>query len=98
MSEVGDGILQGLQEALAYVKGEGDLSKYRVHHPKILDVAAIRKKTGMTQERFAQRFGVSVNTLRHWEQGTRYPEGPARTLLKVIDKEPEAVERALRAA
>jgi putative transcriptional regulator len=52
----------------------------------------------MTQEAFAQRFGVSVNTLRHWEQGKRYPEGPARTLLKVIDREPEAVIMALRAA
>ena len=98
MSELEDSILRGLEQVLTHVKGEADLSKYRVHLPKILDVAAIRKKTGMTQERFAQRFGVSVNTLRHWEQGTRYPEGPARTLLKVIDKEPEAVERALRAA
>ena len=98
MNEVEKSILRGLEEVLAYVKGEADPALYRVHQPKILDVAAIRKKTGMTQERFAQRFGVSVNTLRHWEQGTRYPEGPARTLLKVIDKEPEAVERALRAA
>jgi putative transcriptional regulator len=65
---------------------------------KILDVAAIRKKTGMSQELFAQRLYISVETLRHWERGTRYPRGPARTLLKVIDKEPEAVQRALRAA
>ncbi len=98
MNEVEASILRGLEQALAIVKGEADPSSYRVHCPKILNVAAIRKKTGMTQERFAQRFGVSVNTLRHWEQGTRNPEGPARTLLKVIDKEPEAVERALRAA
>ena len=98
MSELEDSILRGLKQALAHAKGEADPSQYRVHYPKILDVAAIRKKTGMTQALFAQRFGVSVNTLRHWEQGTRYPEGPARTLLKVIDKEPEAVERALRAA
>jgi putative transcriptional regulator len=98
MSEVGKDILKGLQEALAFVKGEADPATYRVHTPKMLDVAAIRKKTGMTQDAFAIRFGVSVNTLRHWEQGKRYPEGPARTLLKVIDKEPEAVVRALRAA
>ena len=98
MSEAGDGILRGLEQALAYAKGEADLSQYRVHTPKALDVAAIRKKTGMTQAAFAQRFGVSVNTLRHWEQGNRMPEGPARTLLKVIDREPEAVVRALRAA
>ena len=98
MSEVADGILQGLKEALAYAKAEADLSLYRIHQPKILDVRAIRAKTGMTQEAFAQRFGFSVNTLRHWEQGKRYPEGPARSYLKVIDRDPEAVVRALRAA
>ena len=98
MSEVAEGILKGLEEALTYVKGEADLSKYRVHQPKILDVRAIRAKTGMTQEAFAQRFGFSVNTLRHWEQGKRYPDGPARSYLKVIAKDPKAVERALRAA
>jgi putative transcriptional regulator len=98
MSEVADGIRRGLEQAIAYAKGEADLSLYRVHYPKILDVRAIRKKTGMTQEAFAQRFGFSVNTLRHWEQGKRYPEGPARSYLKVIDKDPEAVMRALRAA
>lgn len=98
MSEVGEGILRGLEQALAHVKGEADPSQYRIHYPKILDVGAIRKKTGLTQEAFAQRFGFSVNTLRHWEQGKRYPEGPARSYLKVIDKDPEAVIRALRAA
>ncbi len=98
MSTVADDIQQGLLEAIAYAKRDGDLAEYRVHQPKILDVRAIRAKTGMTQEAFAQRFGFSVNTLRHWEQGKRYPEGPARSYLKVIDKEPEAVARALRAA
>ena len=98
MSEPGDGILRGLEQALAYVKGEADPSSYRIHYPKHLDVRAIRAKTGLTQEAFAQRFGFNVNTLRHWEQGRRYPEGPARSYLKVIDKDPEAVIRALRAA
>ena len=42
--------------------------------------------------------GFSNNTLRHWEQGLRQPEGPARAYLLVIDREPEAVEKALRAA
>ena len=52
----------------------------------------------MTQEEFPHTFGFSVNTLRHWEQGKRYPEGPARSYLKVIDREPQAVKRALKAA
>ncbi len=97
MTTVAEGILIGLNEALAHARGE-HVPGLVVHHPKILDVRAIRAKTGMTQEQFAQRFGFSVNTLRHWEQGKRYPEGPARSYLKVIDKDPEAVMRALRAA
>jgi transcriptional regulator with XRE-family HTH domain len=52
----------------------------------------------MTQERFALAFGFSVNTLRHWEQGKRQPEGPARAHLLVIDRDPDAVRMALRAA
>ena len=52
----------------------------------------------MTQEEFALHFGFSVNTLRHWEQGKRQPEGPTRAYLLVIDRAPEAVQKALRAA
>ena len=52
----------------------------------------------MTQEAFAQRFWFSVNTLRHWEQGKRIPEGPTRAYLLVIDRAPKAVTKALRAA
>ena len=96
MSEIGEGILRGLEQAFAHARGEEN--GCIVHRPKILDVRAIRAKTGMTQEAFAQRFGFSVNTLRHWEQGKRYPEGPARSYLKVIDRDPEAVQRALKAA
>ena len=100
MSDAGDSILRGLEQALAHIKGEADPSQYRVHYiaVEVLDVRAIRAKTGLTQEAFAQRFGFSVNTLRHWEQGKRQPEGPARSYLKVIDADPEAVRRALRAA
>jgi putative transcriptional regulator len=62
-----------------------------------VDVAAIRAKSGLSQERFAEVFGISLSTLRNWEQGRRAPEGPARVLLRVIDHEPEAVRRALAA-
>jgi putative transcriptional regulator len=85
------------RQALAYAKGEADVSQYRVHEPKALDVRAIRKKLGMTQEAFAQEFGLSVNTLRHWEHGKRMPEGPTRAYLLVIDRNPKAVRKAPRA-
>jgi putative transcriptional regulator len=50
----------------------------------------------MTQGEFAGRFGFSINTLRHWEQGRRVPEGPTRAYLLVIDRNPKAVQKALR--
>ncbi|MBF0167808.1 MAG: helix-turn-helix domain-containing protein [Alphaproteobacteria bacterium] len=62
-----------------------------------IDVSAIRKKTGLSQERFARAFQISPHTLRNWEQGRRVPEGPARALLLAIDRDPEAVTRALDA-
>lgn len=98
MSEIGESILRGLEEALAYAEGRADPKTYRVHVPQRVDVKAIRAKLGMTQEQFSARFGFSVRTLRHWEQGLRQPEGAARAYLLVIDRDPGAVEKALRAA
>ncbi len=96
--KVAEGIERGLRQALAFVEGTADLSKYRVHIPHQIDVRRIRAKLGMTQEEFAREFGFSLNTLRHWEQGRRVPEGPARVYLLVIDRAPKAVQKALRAA
>ena len=96
--EVADTIRRGLEEAAAYLRGEGDLTQYRVHTPKAPDVKAIRARLGMTQEEFACRFGFSIHTLRHWEQGKRAPDGATRAYLLVIDREPAAVQRALKAA
>ncbi len=96
--KVADSIRKGLEEALGYARGGADERKYRTHVPKQIDVRAIRDKLGMTQEEFAARFGFSVNTLRHWEQGKRQPEGAARAYLLVIDRAPKAVQKALRAA
>jgi putative transcriptional regulator len=62
-----------------------------------LDVAEIRNRTGLSQDRFAKAFHISPHTLRNWEQGRRVPEGPARALLLAISRDPEAVMRALRA-
>lgn len=91
-------IRRGLEEAVAFVRGEADVRKYRVHVPQRIDVRTIRTRLGMTQQEFAGRFGFSVNTLRHWEHGKRQPEGPTRAYLLVIDRAPNAVQKALRAA
>jgi putative transcriptional regulator len=52
-------------------------------------------RTGLSQPAFAKRLRVSVETLRNWEQGKRHPQGPARALLRIIDKAPEAAMAAL---
>jgi len=72
-----------------------DLAQMRPIRP--IEVAAIRAKTGLSQDRFARAFQISPHTLRNWEQGRRQPEGPARALLLAIDRDPEAVMQALRA-
>ncbi|SFW26016.1 DNA-binding transcriptional regulator [Nitrosovibrio sp. Nv17] len=97
MSKIADSIRRGLREAVTYAEGKADASVYRVHVPERIDVKAIRARLDMTQEEFAGRFGFSVNTLRHWEQGSRQPEGPARAYLLVINRAPDAVRKALQA-
>ena len=97
MSKVADSIRRGLREAVVYAEGKADEGVYRVHVPLKIDVKAIRTSLGMTQEEFAGRFGFSVNTLRHWEQGSRQPEGPTRAYLLVIERAPKAVQKALQA-
>lgn len=95
---IAESIRRGLEEAIAYAEGRADESRYGLHIPEAIDVRAIRLRLVMTQEEFAGRFGFSINTLRHWEQGRRVPEGPARAYLLVIDRNPEAVQQALRPA
>lgn len=65
--------------------------------PRPVDVATVRKRLGVSQPVFARMFGLAVGTIRDWEQGRSQPDGPARVLLHVIDREPQAVERALAA-
>ncbi len=98
MSRISDSIRCGLEQAVAFADGQADPQTYRVHVPVEIDVKAIRSRLAMTQQEFAGRFGFSINTLRHWEQGVRQPEGPARAYLLVIDRDPQAVQKALNAA
>ena len=93
MSEAFESISAGLNEAIAHVKG-GKVAA-RVHEFSPVDVKAVRSKVGMSQREFASSFGISLGTLRHWEQGLREPRGPARVLLQVVQNEPKAVLNAL---
>jgi putative transcriptional regulator len=60
------------------------------------NVRKLRTKLKLTQTQFAAKFGFTLDSVQNWEQGHRKPEGPARTLLAVIAKNPDAVEEALR--
>ena len=87
-------ISEGLKDAANHAKGKK--SGVVEHTPEALNVRAIREKTGMSQQRFCATFGISIGTLRHWEQGLRTPRGAARVLLKVVDRNPKAVIAAVR--
>ena len=93
MTKAFDKIMAGAEDALAYAKG--DTSRGRTHIVEVVDVKAVRKKLGMTQNEFAETFHVSAGTVKNWEQKRRALEGPAKTLMYIISKEPEAVKRAL---
>ena len=93
MSEAYNRISQGLKEAIEYSKGNKSTS--RTFMPIHVDVKELRKRIGMTQTKFASSFGINLSTLRHWERGDRYPQGPALTLLNLLSKEPETILEVL---
>lgn len=93
MSDIGKSVLRGAKEALEFA--EGDASKAKVHIPHEIDVKRIRKKLGLTQKGFCDTYGLDISAVRDWEQGRRVPERSARILLKVIDRAPKTVERAV---
>jgi|CXWL01.1.fsa_nt_gi putative transcriptional regulator len=95
---IGKEILAGLDEIAAWRRGEKKLRVHEVTKPKGADVKVIRAGLGLSQETFAGFLGVSVGTVRGWEQGRREPQGPARALLLVAAVQPLAVQAAFKAS
>ncbi len=95
MSKAFTEISAGLQDAIAHSKGEK--TEAIVHEPEAINVKAIREEMGMSQQHFCATFGISLGTLRHWEQGLRSPRGPAKVLLKIVQHNPKAVIEAVSA-
>lgn len=93
MSDAFRQMMQGLDEVKEFL--EGKASDFRVHVPENVDVKQIRDRLHMTQARFSEIFGLSLDAIKHWEGGRRQPEVAARAYLTVIAREPEAVMRAL---
>jgi putative transcriptional regulator len=87
-------IKAGLEDAIAYAKG--DESRGVAHVPPTVDVRAIRKGLKLKQDEFAARYGFGVARLRDWEQGRSRPDSLARAFLTVIERDHEAVDRALQ--
>jgi putative transcriptional regulator len=93
MTKTFDMIMTGLDEVEGYFKG--DRAGFVGHIPSEVDVRSIRQRLHLTQPKFAETFGFSVGRVRDWEQKRTPVEAPLRVFLTVIDKEPEAVLRAL---
>ncbi len=82
-----DELVESIEEMGAYLRGEAEPARVTfVGEP---DPREIRAKLGMTQEEFATALGISVKTLRNWEQGRRDPSGPAMRLLRIAEQNPE---------
>lgn len=86
--DIGQEILDGLREFKAHQRGQTNLKTRTVEIP---DPKAARERMGLSQTAFAALIGVSRRTLQEWEQGRRTPTGPARALLRVAERHPEAL-------
>ncbi|MDQ7065963.1 MAG: NadS family protein [candidate division KSB1 bacterium] len=82
-------LLESIKQGGSILKGKAKPGRVFEFEP--IDVQSIRKQYGLSQTQFARLLGISVATLRNWEQGRRKPEGPARVLLKIARKHPEAI-------
>ena len=93
-TSLGKSLEKAMREVLEHVQGKITLESrtVEVFSP---EVKTIRQQYALTQEDFARLFGISVRTLQQWEQGSRHPQGPAKVLLSVIAKNPQAVWDAL---
>jgi putative transcriptional regulator len=91
-------IIASLKEAVEWAEGREVAVRVTTVKVPTIDVRATRKRLGLSQSAFAAKFGFQPATLKNWEQGRTRPDGPARVLLAVIARHPDAVEDALRKA
>ena len=94
-TRIGKEVEEALGEVLAHVRGEAELPSRLVDDPTAERIRSLRNRLKLSRRQFAERFGLDARALQEWEQGRRVPDRAARVLLTVIDRDPEAVERAL---
>ena len=92
---LGREIETSLTEVLAHVRSETELPCRIFDDPAAGRIVALRKRFRLSRQNFADRFGLDVRALQEWGQGRRVPDRATRVLLTVIDRDPEAVVRAL---
>lgn len=94
-----DKVIATTEEDIERWKRQDGLDDSKLGPPRYVRVGphvrVLRERLGLSQEAFARRFHLSLRTVQDWEQQRRVPEGPARVLLQVIERDPQAVERAL---
>jgi putative transcriptional regulator len=95
---LGQSIITGLKEAVAWAEGNNRNVRVTLVQLPEIDVKEVRIRMGLSQAQFATRFGFPPATLRNWEQGRSRPDAPTRVLLAVLAKHPDAVDDVLRAA
>ena len=92
---IGQRIIEGLEQAVAWTQGRKEGAQVTVVQVPQTDVREVRRRMGLSQSRFAAKFGFPLATLQNWEQGRARPDAPTRVLLAVIARHPEAVEDVL---
>ena len=96
-SKVGDDLVEAFEEMAAFLRGEVDAESYSVEHAALTPsrIKAIRRKVAPSTKEFERRFRVPARTMEAYEQGRRRPNAAMQTLLQIIEREPDAVRRAL---
>jgi putative transcriptional regulator len=94
-TKFGEELVKGLKQAAAHFRGEVKLQTYEYNIPARVDVRAVRERIGLSQAQFAGRYALNPRTVQEWEQGRAEPDIAVRAYLTVIDRNPDAVQKAL---
>ena len=98
-SRVGDDLVEAFAEMSAYLRGETEVEAYEAPADSLTPrrIKALRRKLAASTKHFERQFGIAARTMEAYEQGRRRPNAAMETLLRVLEREPEAVRRAVRA-
>lgn len=98
MSRVGDDLVEAFDEMAAWLKGEAQAETWEIPADEITAarIRAIRRSVSPSTKAFEAEFRIPARTVEAWEQGRRRPDAATALLLRILEKEPEVVRRALR--